>query len=114
MLTDTMVLAWFFDDNNYSKPSPSDDRGQKVYTWQLERYNEWDLPFASEIEIGGRYQGGDLSEYDGSYPYVLPKRLYKMEVDPSALFSILFIEKDRFAQYDESALVNLNYTFLGD
>ena len=81
-----------------AQPAPSvDDKGQKVYTWELERYNNWDLPFASSVEIGGRYTGGDFSDYNGTYPYLLPKRLYKMEVDPSALFSILFIEEDEFA-----------------
>ena len=76
-----------------AQPAPSiDDHGEKVYTWELDRYNNWDLPFASKVEINGRYQGGDLDEYDGSYPYVLPKRMYKMEVDPSALFTILFLD----------------------
>ena len=46
----------------FAQPAPSvDDRGQKVYTWELERYNNWDMPFAGSVEIGGRYQGGDKS-----------------------------------------------------
>ena len=38
-----------------------------------------------------------------------------MEVDPSALFTVLFLSKDVFTDYNETTdLVNLNYTFLGN
>lgn len=37
-----------------------------------------------------------------------------MEVDPSALFSILFLDKDQFTDYSEDDLVNLEYEFLGN
>ena len=36
-----------------------------------------------------------------------------MRVDPSAIFSILFLEPEFFTDYDESDLITLDYTFLG-
>ena len=37
-----------------------------------------------------------------------------MEVDTSALFSMLFIANDTFTDYDKDELVTLNYTFMGN
>lgn len=37
-----------------------------------------------------------------------------MEVDPSALFTVLFLSPDVFTDYQTSDLKTLNYTFLGD
>ena len=78
----------------------------------LEDYNDWNLPFAKSVEIMGRYTG--QLDYNGTYPHVLGANTYKMEVDPSALFSILFLEQDVFPDHTESDLKSLNYTFLGD
>ena len=36
-----------------------------------------------------------------------------MEVDPSALFTVLFLSKSVFTDYDESDLVNLDYSLIG-
>ena len=75
-------------------------------TWVLENYNDWNLPFAKTVNIKGRQ--------DGDYGYDLPASSYLMEVDPSALFSILFLPNTTFTVDDETQLVNLNYTFMGN
>ena len=64
-------------------------------TWQLEDYNGWNLPFAKTVEIQGR------TDNLGDYPHVLALKNYIMRVDPSAIFSILFLEKDFFTDYTE-------------
>ena len=63
--------------------------------WQLEDYNGWNLPFAKTVEIQGRTDG------KGDYPHILALKNYKMRVDPSAIFSILFLESDFFTDYTE-------------
>ena len=82
-----------------------------MQTWELENYNDWNLPFAKTVEITGR---SSFDNYTGSFPHTLSADTYKMEVDPSALFTVLFLEKTYFTDYDESQLINLNYTFLGN
>ena len=52
--------------------------------------------------------------YDGSFNHTLGANSYKMEVDPSALFTVLFLEKSYFTDYNEDDLINLNYTFMGN
>ena len=53
--------------------------------WELENYNEWNLPFAKTVEIEG-YSGG-------SYTHNLAPATYKMRVDPSSRFSILWLDE---------------------
>ena len=64
-----------------------------IQTWELEDYNDWNLPFAKTVEIKGRKgQAG----YTGDHGHTLGASSYKMEVDPSALFTVLFLEKSVF------------------
>ena len=46
--------------------------------------------------------------------HYLTANSYKLEVDTAALFSVLFVSKQTFTDYDTSDLKYLNYTFLGD
>jgi len=80
----------------------------------LEDYNGWNLPFAKTVEISGRNSNQD--GYDGSYPVILGANSYKMEVDPSALFTVLFLKEAAFTGYDSETMTNvtLDYTFLGN
>ena len=71
----------------------------------MDGYNDWNLPFAKIVEIQGR-EGGD-------HYHNLALDSYTMRVDPSAVFSILFLEPDFFTDYNESDLVLMDYTFLG-
>ena len=35
-----------------------------MQTWELEDYNDWNLPFAKTVEIAGRYSGNKtIAEY---------------------------------------------------
>ena len=82
--------------------------------WELENYNDWNLPFAKTVTIEGK-KTQDPS-YTSDYAYELPLSMYKLEVDPSALFSILFLDHDEFNQMNipTDSLKTLNYTFFGD
>lgn len=51
---------------------------------------------------------------DDSRLHYLTANSYKLEVDTAALFSVLFVSKQTFNDYDASDLKYLNYTFLGD
>ena len=51
---------------------------------------------------------------DDSRLHYLTANSYKLEVDTSALFSVIFVSKQTFTDYDASDLKYLNYTFLGD
>lgn len=62
-----------------------------MQTWKLEDYNGWNLPFAKTVEIKGRT--------GGSHEHLLGANSYLMEVDPSALFTVLFLEPDTFSDY---------------
>ena len=57
----------------------------QAVTWQLENYNEWNLPFAKTIDIVGRKSGTER-EYD---KFISGR--YKLEVDASATFTVLFM-----------------------
>ena len=74
--------------------------------WELENYGDWNLPFAKLVEIQGR-EGGN-------HYHNLALDSYKMRVDPSAVFSVLFLEPAFFTDYNESDLVVMDYTFLGN
>ena len=54
--------------------------------------------------------------YTGDFAYPLALNTYKMEVDPSSLFSMLFLETTTFETLGipDDKLVNLNYTFFGE
>jgi hypothetical protein len=75
--------------------------------WELENYNNWNMPFAKTVYIEG-IQGGTHYHY-------LPRNSYKLEVDPSALFSILFLDEISFPSsgYSQTDLRTLNYTAMG-
>ena len=103
-----VTLAWLLIINICSRFTYGTTSMQ---TWELEDYNDWNLPFAKTVEITGR---STQEGYTGSYPHTLGASSYKMEVDPSALFTVLFLEKSYFTDYDESQLIHLNYTFLGN
>ena len=45
--------------------------------------------------------------------HLLAANSYKLEVDTSALFSIIFVDEASFTDYTEDDVVTLNYTFLG-
>ena len=49
----------------------------------------------------------------GNYTHQLGAKSYKLEVDPSALFTLLFLEPDEFPDYTPDQLVPLNYSFFG-
>lgn len=83
-------------------------------TWQLEDYNSWNLPFAKTVLIAGRKGLSDPPYVDGDYGHDLTLNQYKLEVDPSALFSIIFVAPELFTDYDpDYDIVALNYTLLG-
>ena len=44
----------------------------------------------------------------------MPTAEYKLRVDPSLLFSIVFIEEKYFSEYDPDDLVTLDYKMLGE
>ena len=94
------------------------DSLKSMQTWELEDYNDWNLPFAKTVEIAGRYSGNktiaEYKETDGDFPHLLGANSYKMEVDPSALFTVLFLQNDVFTNYTTDQLVQLDYAFLGD
>ena len=68
-------------------------------TWQLEDYNGWNLPFAKTVEITGRKLTDHLPYIDGDYGHQLAVNSYKLEVDPSALFSFIFVKNTTFTDY---------------
>ena len=40
------------------------DSLKSMQTWELEDYNDWNLPFAKTVEIAGRYSGNKtIAEY---------------------------------------------------
>ncbi len=82
------------------------DTSSTHVAWLLEDYNDWNLPFAKTVEI----QGNE----NGAYKHTLGAQSYRLEVDPSALFTVLFLRTDEFEDYTEADLVPLNYTFFGD
>ena len=86
----------------------------KAVEWLLEDYNDWNLPFAKTVRIEGR-KTQDPS-YTSDYAYELPLSKVKLEVDPSALFSILFVDKAEFdaMNISKDSRRTLNYTFFGD
>ena len=86
----------------------------KAVEWELENYNDWNLPFAKTVTIEGK-KTQDPS-HTSDYAYELPLAMYTLEVDPSALFSILFLDKDEFEELNipEDSIRTLNYTFFGD
>ena len=74
-------------------------------TWSLESYNEWDLPFAKTVEVKQR-TGGD-------HYYAINTFTTKLEIDPSALFSIIFMQRSNFPEVQDEDLRTLNYTYFG-
>ena len=77
-------------------------------TWKLDDYNDWNLPFAKTIEIVGR---NDTDRH----ALTLAQNSYKLEVDPSAYFSVLFLDESQFPSPDEysSGLKTLDYAPYG-
>ena len=49
-----------------------------------------------------------------TFSHSLTADSYKLEVDTSALFSIIFVSNTTLSGYDDSDLRTLNYTFLGN
>ena len=86
--------------------------------WDLEDYNSWNLPFAKTVQIEGiknLYNVSDTNTTDDSRMHYLTADSYKLEVDTSALFSVLFVSSQTFNDYNATTdLRTLNYTFLGD
>ena len=86
-----------------------------MQTWELEDYNDWNIPFAKTVEIKGlKGTANYTADYPNNYPHNLAANSYTMEVDPSALFTVLFLDKSYFQDYTDDQLINLNYTFLGN
>ena len=75
-----LILSQDSDDLPTLKPSAS---------WDLEDYNEWNLPFAKTVLIASRPEGSDT----GTHYQKIPTDYYKLRVDPSVLFSIVYIEE---------------------
>ena len=72
-------------------------------TWQLSNYNNWQLPFAKNVEI---------LNSNGSLVGQLPERKYLLLVDPTAFFSVIFAPS-MFIDTDCSDCVSLNFTIYG-
>ena len=77
----------------------------------------WNLPFAKTVQIVGlknaKKEVVDEFEEDSRLHY-LAADSYKLEIDTSALFSIIFVSNSTFTDYDDTKdLRTLNYTFLG-
>ena len=49
-----------------------------------------------------------------NFYHVLDPNSYKMRVDPSAIFSVIFLKSEYFTDYTDDQLVSLDYTYLGD
>ena len=58
----------------------------KSIIWELEDYNDWNLPFAKTVEI--------RSKQDAAETQSIPPKSYKMRIDPSVLFSIIFLQPE--------------------
>lgn len=93
--------------SNFDVVAAQDD----TMTWDLEDYNGWNLPFAKTVQIVGT-KNIDSSSTDSNL-HLLAANSYKLEVDTSALFSIIFVDEASFTDYTEDEVVTLNYTFLG-
>lgn len=63
------------------------------------------------MQISGR-KGTD--GYVGNHGHYLSTNSFLLEVDPSTLFSFIFVSNKTFTNYEESELVTLNYTFMGE
>ena len=60
------------------------------------------------METGENSDASDFMHY-------LAADSYLMEIDTSALFTVIFVDKSSFNDYDQDLdLVTLNYTFLGN
>ena len=70
-------------------------------TMTLENYNEWNLPFAFTFDV-------NATNADDTFP----SNAYQMEMDPSAIFSIIFLDTTLITIPDEDKRT-LNYTFYG-
>ena len=65
----------------------------------MENYNDWNLPFAFTFIV-------EDSELTGNFP----TNTYQLEADPSAYFSIIFVDTSLTTIENP---VTLNYTFFG-
>ena len=63
---------------NFARATDSSDI---EITWELENYNGWNLPFGMTVR---------LENSDPDQTEKLTQGDYKLEVDPSAYFSVLF------------------------
>lgn len=62
-------------------------------TWELENYNSWNLPYAKTVNISPRIAG--------EFTHDFTSRNYKLMVDPSAVFTVIFDPSfDDFAPSD--------------
>ena len=78
----------------------------------LEEYNDWNLPFAKTCLI----EPSD-ADWDMEYDFItdFPSNYYKMNIDPSAYFSIIWLGEEYLDTIpDKRWLRNLNYTFYGE
>ena len=72
--------------------------------WELEGYNNWNLPFSKKVVLQPRGGGdNDINFSSGRY---------KLEVDPTAYFTVLFLSSFE-DDYKEEDARTLNYTFYG-
>ena len=72
------------------------------------------MPFAKTVEIVGTKNSASGYDENDTNQHYLADDSYLLEIDTSALFTVLFVSKDTFTDYDENDLVELDYTFLGD
>lgn len=73
---------------------------EKTVTWNLENYNDWNLPFSKTIEL-----------QSNNNTFNFPKSNYILELDPSAYFSVVFTDLDIERAGNP---IFLNYTFYGE
>ena len=84
-------------------------------TWELEDYNDWNLPFALTVEIEGNAECVASPCSHNEHSAEMSKYTYKMEVDASALFTVLWMDESAYDWPEtDDGLKNLNFTFLGD
>ena len=79
-----------------------------TFQFALENYNNWNLPFAKTFKISPGLEDDKVT----LVPF--PKDSYLLEMDPSAYFSIIFVDTSLYeADLKTEDMVTLNYTFYG-
>lgn len=78
-------------------------RAAATMQWDLEDYNGWNLPFAKTVQIQGTKNKSVKSGEDSDtsdFMHYLAADSYLMEIDTSALFTVIFIDESSFTDFD--------------